>query len=192
MKTLSSGYRDDYWIVEVAGRVLAQLQRDVKWPSSLAIPDKDKMVIRETNRHRSPFVFDRGTVGLRLPMLRSALGMSYLAFCERRTRLITLGLLQRSKDRLDAIARNQKETDRLLRNTAARGYSFRQGGIEPRTSSIAVPIVVNGEALGAICVTYASSVLTLRQATSQFLPFLSDAVEEFASSAPAQELRYTA
>ena len=74
VRALSAGYRDGNWIVEAGTPVLARLQHEVRWPSSLALPDKDKMVVRETNRHRSPFVFDRGGVGLRLPMLQSSLG----------------------------------------------------------------------------------------------------------------------
>jgi IclR family transcriptional regulator, mhp operon transcriptional activator len=182
--TLSSGYRDDNWIVEAANSVLARLQSEVRWPSSVAIPDQDKMVVCETNRYRSPFVFDRGGVGLRLPMLRSSLGIAYLAFCDRRTRRIALALLRNSADRRDAIARNQKDTERLLRNTAQRGYSFRQGGIEPRTSSVAVPIMCDGEAVGSICVTYATSALTLRLATTEFLCPLRAAAEEIAAAAP--------
>ncbi len=180
---LSAGYRDDNWIVEAAGPVLTKLQNEIRWPSSVAIPDRDQMVVRETNRYRSPFVFDRGGVGLRLPMLQSSLGLAYLAFCDRRTRLITLALLQKSTDRRDAIARNQKETERLLRNTMQRGYSFRQGGIEPRTSSIAVPIIHDREAVGSICVTYATSALTLRVAATQLLAPLRLAAEEIAPTA---------
>jgi IclR family mhp operon transcriptional activator len=184
VKLLSSGYRDDLYIVEAASTVLAQLQKQVQWPSSVAIPDQDKMVVRETNRYKSPFVFDHGSVGLRLPLLQSALGLSYLAFCNRSTRLITLTLLRDSEDKWDMIARNKKETDRLLRNTAERGYGVRQGGIESRTSSIAVPIMVNNEAMASIGVTYATSALTVRQALSQFLPKLTAAAEQIAKSAP--------
>ncbi len=187
VRTLSAGYRDDHWIVEAAGPVLAQLQKEVRWPSSLAIPDRDKMVVRETNRHRSPFVFDSGSVGLHLPMLRSSLGLAYLAFCEPRTRMITLALLQGSTERSSTIVRHRKETERQLRNTAQRGYSFRQGGIEARTSSVAVPVLVEGEALASICVTYATSALTLKLATAQFLPLLRAAATDIAASAPGND-----
>lgn len=187
VRTLSAGYRDDYWIVEAAGSVLVQLQEKVRWPSSLAIPDKDTMVVRETNRHRSPFVFDRGSVGLRLPMLRSSLGLAYLTFCERRTRAIILALLGDSTKRISAVARDRKEIERVLRNTAQRGYSFRQGGIEARTSSVAVPILVKGEALASICVTYATSALTLKEAAVQFLPLLRVAAKDIAASAPSNQ-----
>jgi IclR family transcriptional regulator, mhp operon transcriptional activator len=185
VRTLSAGYRDDDWIVEAANPVLAQLQKEVRWPSSLAIPDRDKMVVRETNRHRSPFVFDSGSVGLHLPMLRSSLGLAYLAFCERRTRMITLALLRGSKDRGGASARDRKESERQLRNTAQRGYGFRQGGIEARTSSVAVPVLIDSEALASICVTYATSALTLKSAATQFLPLLRAAAKDIAASAPS-------
>jgi IclR family mhp operon transcriptional activator len=184
VRMLSSGYRDDNCMVEAAGKVLVDLQKQVQWPSSLAIPDKDKIVIRETNRYKSPFVFDHGSVGLRLPLLRSALGLSYLAFCNRRTRTTALMLLRASDDKWDMIARNRRETERLLRNTVERGYSFRQGGIEARTSSIAVPVMVENEALASIGVTFATSALTVRQAAAQFLPDLISAAEQIARSAP--------
>ncbi|MGE0037992.1 MAG: IclR family transcriptional regulator C-terminal domain-containing protein [Xanthobacteraceae bacterium] len=184
VRLLSSGYRDDYCMAETAGKVLVELQKRVQWPSSLAIPDKDKIVVRETNRYKSPFVFDHGKVGLRLPLLGSALGLSYLAFCNRRTQLTTLTLLRASEDKWDLIARNHKETDRLLRITVARGYSVRQGGIEAGTNSIAVPVMVENEALASIGVTYAKRALTVRQAVSQFLPDLLSAAKQIATSAP--------
>ena len=183
VRALSDGYRDDNWIVEAGTPLLVRLQDEVRWPSSLAIPDGGKMVVRETNRYRSPFVFDRGGVGLRLPMLRSSLGLAYLAFCDRRTRQITLALLRNSPDRLDLLASNPKETDRRLRNTVQRGYGYRKGGIEVRTSSIAVPIMNWGAAVGSVCVTYATSALAPRMAAAQFLPPLRVVAGEIERSA---------
>ena len=172
VRALSAGYRDDDWIVEVGAPILAQLQKEVRWPSSLATADKDRMVVRETTRYRSPFVFDVGGVGIRLPMLASSLGLAYVAFCAANTRQIILNLLRQSKDAVDAPARRPKELERLLKTTQRRGYGFRQGVLVAATSSIAVPIMVEGDALGSVCVTYASSAVTQRQAVTEFLPRL--------------------
>jgi IclR family mhp operon transcriptional activator len=183
VQSLSSGYREDSWIGDAGSPVLEQLQGEVRWPSSLAIPDQDHMVVCETNRHRSPFVFDRGRVGLQLPMLQSSLGLAYLAHCERKLRATTLGLLRNSDLPGNAISKDQRATERLLRNTIQRGYAFRVGGIEPRTSSIAVPIFSGGEVKGAICITFATSTLTIKQASVQFLEVLHFAAGQIAKSA---------
>src|SRR5262249_24951775 len=81
VRALSAGYREDDWSAEVGAAAIAQLQKEVSWPTSLATPRRDCMIVRQTTRYRSPFVFDEGTVGTRLPMLTSALGLAYLAFC---------------------------------------------------------------------------------------------------------------
>jgi IclR family mhp operon transcriptional activator len=186
VRKLSAGYHDDDRMVEAGAPILARLQREVRWPSSLATPDGDKMVVRETTRYRSPFVFDAGGVGIRLPMLLSSLGVAYLAFCGRTTRQITLDLLRKSADPLDVVAKNPRQTERLIRNTAQRGYAFRAGGIERKTSSISVPIIMADEASGSICVTFATSAVTQRQAVADFLPALRATAADIAATLAQQ------
>lgn len=178
VRALSGGYRDDDLIVELGTPVLESLQRDVRWPTSLAAPDRDRMVVRETTRYRSPFVFDAGAVGIRLPMLHSSLGLAYLAFCAQPERQIALSLIRQSVDRWDAIAKDVKAAERVLRNTRQRGYAVRQRGMEAMTSSLALPIFFGGDAVASICVTYAASALTPRQAAAKLLPPLRAAAAE--------------
>ena len=181
IRKLSSGYRDDAWIVDVGAPVIARLQQEFRWPTSLATPEKDKMIVRETTRYRSPFVFDTGNVGMHLPILRSSLGLAYISFCSPRTRQITLALLRQSEHPDDRVARNRAETDRLLRNTVRRGYGYREGGITPTTSSISMPLIAERDVVGSICITFATSVVPQREAISQFLPALREAAAEIAS-----------
>jgi IclR family mhp operon transcriptional activator len=157
---------------------MERLQKQVRWPSSLATPDKGQMVVRETTRHRSPFVFDTGRVGMRLPMLNSSLGLAYLAACPDDVRQIVLGLVRQSTDRWDRIARSKSETETRLKTTAERGYAYRRGGHEPKTSSIAVPILTDYGAAGSLCVTFVTSALTQRQAADAFLPALRAAAQD--------------
>jgi IclR family transcriptional regulator, mhp operon transcriptional activator len=178
IRKLSSGYREDAWIVDVGAPVIARLQQEFRWPTSLATPDKDKMIVRETTRYRSPFVFDTGNVGMHLPILCSSLGLAYLSLCSPRTRQITLALLRQSTHPDDQIAMDRGETERLLRNTARRGYGYRQGGITANTSSISVPLSTEREVAGSICITFATSVVSQREALAQFLPALRQAAAE--------------
>jgi IclR family mhp operon transcriptional activator len=181
IRKLSSGYRDDAWIVDVGAPVIGRLQQEFRWPTSLATPDKDKMIVRETTRYRSPFVFDTGNVGMHLPILRSSLGLAYISFCSPRTRQITLKLLRQSEHPDDRVASNRVETERLLRNTVRRGYGYREGGITPTTSSISMPLIAERDVVGSICITFATSVVPQREAIAQFLPALREAAAEITS-----------
>jgi IclR family mhp operon transcriptional activator len=170
VRALSAGYRDEDWVAESAVPILAELQKEVRWPSSLATPDKAQMIVRETTRHRSPFVFDTGGVGFRLPLLNSSLGLAYMAFCGESTRAIMLSLLRQSTDRWDRVARNAREAERRLKVTSARGYAFRMGGHEPKTSSIGVPILTESGAAGSLCITFVTTAVPHRQAVDKLLP----------------------
>jgi IclR family transcriptional regulator, mhp operon transcriptional activator len=181
IRKLSSGYRDDSWIVDVGAPVIARLQHEFRWPTSLATPDKEKMVVRETTRYRSPFVFDTGNVGMHLPMLRSSLGLAYISSCSTRTRQITLELLRQSSDPDDSIAQHRGETERILRNTVRRGYGYRENGITPNTSSISVPVTTASDVVGSICITFATSVVSQREAVEEFLPALRETAAEIAA-----------
>jgi IclR family mhp operon transcriptional activator len=185
VRALSAGYREDDWIAEVGASAIAQLQKEVRWPTSLATPRRGFMIVRETTRYKSPFVFDEGTVGIRLPMLKSALGLAYLAFCSDVNRRIAISLLKRTADRTGETAKSAKdsiiETNRILKSVHQRGYAFRQGGLHPRTNSIAVPIVMDNDIVGSICVTFARSALSRERATAELLPRLRTAATTIAS-----------
>ena len=179
---LSAGYRNENWIVETAVPMMNELQRLLRWPSSLATPLQGQMIVRETTRHRSPFVFDQGGVGFRLPMLASSLGLAYLAFENESTRAATLELLASSPERWDRIARDAAAARRLVKQTVARGFAFRKGGHTPLTSSIAVPIRTNDRAVGAICVTVLTSAVPYAKIIEELLPPLRDAAAKIALS----------
>ena len=183
IKLLSAGFRGRDWIAEVGGPVIKKLQGNILWPTSLAAFDQGQMVVRETTRYTSPFVFDTGSVGLRIPVLSSALGLAYISNVSENSKNIILDILRRSNDPGDAVAHNAEETNKLLRETKRRGYGLRQGGIEPRTSSIAVPVILNEEAAASICVTFGRTALPLKAAIENFLPVLTVAANEIAQRA---------
>ena len=58
-----------------------ELCREIVWPVSIATLSGQAMVLRETTDHRSPLAVERHSAGLRVPLLGSAAGRVYLAFC---------------------------------------------------------------------------------------------------------------
>ena len=81
VRTLSDGFSDEPWVRAIAHPIMEELQRDIVWPTDLATFYGNAMYLRATTRRHSPLTIDAATVGLRLPMLPSATGRAYLAFC---------------------------------------------------------------------------------------------------------------
>jgi IclR family mhp operon transcriptional activator len=165
VRTLSSGYREEAWISEVGAEAIGRLQERIIWPTSLAVPECGHMVVRETTRFRSPYVFDMGTVGMQLSVYRTALGLAYFAFSSPETQ----GIINRLVGPEGA---NSLPSKNQLRIITRRGFAARVGGVQPKTSSIAVPILSQEGAIASVCVTYAKGAIASSDAVKEFVPLL--------------------
>lgn len=180
--SLSAGYRTGNRIAEKAAPVLAALQAELRWPLSFATPADDAMVIQETTRDHNPFVFDSGRIGLRLPMVTTAMGSAYLAHCDAEEvnavfeRWREEGGQRADVERALAAARFRIEQAR------ENGFAMRTGGSPKRTTSIAVPVLVYATPVGALCTTCPTSALSLDEACASFVPKLVAAARSIAAS----------
>ena len=78
---LSNGFRVHDRLTAVAAPMLAAFRRKIGWPSDFGIFDGDAMVIAATSRDLGVLVLNR-KIGTRTPLLLSALGRAYFAFCD--------------------------------------------------------------------------------------------------------------
>ena len=106
------------------------------------------MLIRETTHPASSLSIDYGMVGRRLPMLRTAAGRAYLAFCPENERRAILGHARPFSLRPKTVTTNAA-CRRLLRDIRAKGYALQDREINPKTSGISVPI--RGNACSGAC-----------------------------------------
>jgi len=167
---LSDRVSDTERLAAVAAPLMRALQREILWPSSLQIFDRGRMVTRATTRPYSPFVFDSGHVGARYTVLETAAGRAFLAACSRRKREIVLDFLAQSSNPHDQEARNPQWVGRILRANTRQGYALRVGEVQANTTSLAVPLRIDGEASGALTVSFLNSALTLEKAEARLLP----------------------
>jgi IclR family mhp operon transcriptional activator len=171
-------------LAEVAAPILADLCKRVRWPSILAVPRLDHMVVIETNRPMSYFNYILAApLGFRINMLRSASGRTYLAFCSQKERAAILARLRNSSRPGDALARSTVKLNKILADTRVRGYGTRDpdfGGHydQPRSrvddgrNSIAVPVHVGGEIAGCINLTWVAKLASVSAIVERFLPEL--------------------
>ena len=117
---------EELHLAEAAAPILADLCKRVRWPSILAVPRLDHMVVIETNRPMSYFNYILAApIGFRINMLRSASGRTYLAFCSQKERAAIFARLRSSSRPGDALARSPTKINQILAETRRRGYGTR-------------------------------------------------------------------
>ena len=96
VRALSDGFDDEAMLAHIAKPHLAALGAQIVWPVAVATPSGATMMIRETTDRQSPLALERYSAGFRVPMLASAAGRAYLAYCSTSQREALLELLARS------------------------------------------------------------------------------------------------
>jgi IclR family mhp operon transcriptional activator len=129
------------------------------------------MMIRETTDRESPLALERYSAGVRVPMLGSAAGRAYLAYCRAQERDALLELLSRSPLPEDRMARSRIEVERILNETRTQGYGMTHRARRVSEEiSLAIPVRAKDRILATVTVRYAATAVPLRTAVEQFLP----------------------
>ena len=172
-------------LVEVASPIMAGLCERVNWPSVLAVRRGHQMEVIETNRPRSHVShLPIGPVGARVNMLLTSTGRAYLAFCSQEEREEVLAILRRSAAPADAFARDPVWVARTVSQTQAQGYGRRDpaGAGEGRgpmpddgRNSIAVPIIVAGQVVASMNLTWTRRAASASQIVADHLAELGNA-----------------
>jgi len=171
-ESLSCGFQRDPLILEAGRQSMQDLTREVKWPTSIALFDFDAVVVRYSTASSSPLAPFHSTVNMRLSLVSRALGRAYLAFCADAVINDIVGVLARSGNQEDFIARNPKRLWSNIYEIRKKGYAERVVGIKPQTSTLAVPVMFNGEVRASLGVTYFSSVMSRKEAAERLAPSL--------------------
>lgn len=180
IRQLSDGFTDDEWISEVANPVLGELLQQLVWPSDLCTIDGDAMLVRETTHRFSPLSFHRAMIRQRLPLLLTAAGRAYLAFCGGEEREQLLQLLAAGSDEQAAFARNRALVNLLCERICAQGYATNDGewSLQTKIGALAVPIHHGGQVLATINLVFLRKAVSVPEAARRYLPALQGAVEK--------------
>jgi IclR family mhp operon transcriptional activator len=172
VRTLSEGFNDEPWVCNAAQPVMEALQREIVWPTDISTFFGNAMYLRGTTRRHSPLTIDTATAGLRLPMLQSASGRAYLAFCSDAERAAIIANLKRSTEPCDKSARDAGLVRNLVAATRKKGYGERHGEVFAKTGAIAIPVRQGDRVLACLSISFIASALTPREAAARYLPQL--------------------
>jgi len=168
--TLSDGFAEDDWIADIAGPLMRRFTHELVWPLVLMTFEQGRMRVRFTTHEASALSIDHGMVGRSLPMLRTAAGRCYLAFCTAQERRLVLEMLSRSQAPGDRAARDPRLLTKLFSAIREKGYALQDREINPKATAIAIPVFVGARVLGTLSVVWISSGLTIQQAEMRLLP----------------------
>jgi len=174
VRTLAYGYTSRDWIAEIAAPILAEFGREVVWPVDIATFDGDAMLIRQTTYQTSPLAIDRdhgprrGYSGYRVPLIETALGLAYLAFCPSTERNTILESIMKTGAPPEGGSYDRLKLERLISRVRRQGYGMREGGFVPSTGSIALPVMHGEQVFACINLHYMLSVMTLPQAVERY------------------------
>jgi IclR family mhp operon transcriptional activator len=139
------------------------------------------MLVRETSQ--SPLSIEPHGAGETVPMLTSAAGRAFLAFCAPKTREAVVDVLTQSQAPADRLARDRVALERLLQETRSQGFGLAQRARRvSEETSLALPIQSGEDVLAALSVRFAATAVPQRSAIEQFLPKM----REFARAIEAE------
>jgi IclR family mhp operon transcriptional activator len=190
VRGLADGFDDEAWVTQIAKGSIYELCREIVWPVAIASLSGTTMMVRETTDHRSPLAVERYTAGFRVPILVSASGRAYLAFCPAAQRDAILEILGRSGKDEDALARSRPELGKLLAEVRAQGYAT---AVRPRRVSdeisIAVPIVHDERVLACLTTRFSGTAVPLKLGLERFLPKLRETAARIRAQLAEQQAR---
>ncbi|MGE5149300.1 MAG: helix-turn-helix domain-containing protein [Rhodospirillaceae bacterium] len=131
------------------------------WPLYLASISQGAIVIRHSTAPDSPMSFEGAGLNLRRPVLISALGRAWLAFCpeeERRAILRDVGVTRRQEAALDLVL------ERVRRD----GVAFTQPPRPTRLQGMAVAIRRGNRVLGSLSMRFTRSAMSDADAAQRF------------------------
>ena len=138
------------------------------------------MVIRETTHRFSRLSFHRSMVGRRLPLLMTATGRAYFAFCPEAEREKLIELMVSREDEQSALAADRGFVERLVEHTLSKGYGENNShwGQERKIAAIAIPIEHEERVMGCLNLVYIAKAMSVEEAARRHLPAMQDVVQK--------------
>ena len=172
--SLSAGYDKNLRLVNLASPILNSFRETMPWPSDLAIFDTDAMVIVETNRDPGALALNR-PVGTRLPLLASALGRAFLAFCSDQLRATALDKYFADHPELSD---GRVSMEKALAKYQTQGFSENDQSLSKNTRGVGVPVIVNGTVEACINTIVLCEAMTMQEVVDRCVPPLISVAKE--------------
>ncbi len=168
VRQLADGFDDEEWISSIARPEMNRLTKAIAWPVMLTTAGGIEMVLRATTDPQTSLLFRRHTVGHVVPILGSAAGRCYLAYCTKNRRDAVLELIiKMAPNPWPEVASNRTAVQKILAGIRRQRLSVSETP-DRRSMSLAVPILIKGEPLAVLGMRHFKSAMTEAEAIRRF------------------------
>lgn len=179
VKELSSGYTDKDLVIEVGSPIALKITKEIKWPLAIATLDGTAMRVRYSTMPYSPLAVHATTVGQRLPLLETATGRVYLAFCSERERNELFAMLREASP--EKTLGDEKRLDAELEMIRRKGCGIRKASPQRQTATIAAPIMHGSDVVASLSMTTFGKSLT-PELVARYSPVIIETAELIAQA----------
>ena len=173
VQTLSHGFQGHGRLVRAARPHIVALTKDIGWPITLSVHVGHRMVVQDSTHSLTSLTFNHYYPGYSMPVLGCAAGKVYLAFTDSGERELIISTLSRlpleqGSDKL-TIERFEEMKDLIMRQGYATGVRNIFTENPGKTSSIAVPLIVDRRVKGTLTLAFFQAAMNLPEAVQKFL-----------------------
>jgi IclR family mhp operon transcriptional activator len=178
--------------------IMTKLGQALKWPISVAGPQDLRMVVWATTDAETSLTLEKYTTGFDVPMLESASGRVYLAHIAPRDQAQLLKRIGASKEPYADLARAHARVSALLKTCKRNGYAMTTheplsrrakrkardvtDAAKGRTTSLSVPVLLNGVPIACIAVRFFETAMPPAKAVQRYVPALKAAAADIAAA----------
>jgi IclR family transcriptional regulator, mhp operon transcriptional activator len=173
VQTLSVGYQEEHALVAQARSHIVALCKKVGWPITVTTRVGNSMMVRDSTHRLTSLTFNNYAPGYTLPLLECSSGKAYVAYCSEEERKSIISSLSKVDDGTDKLAQLiLREDEAVLNKIRQQGYASHAYNIYTenpgKTSSIAVPIMIDEKLAGCLGLIFFSSAMSVADAASKF------------------------
>jgi IclR family mhp operon transcriptional activator len=186
---LSAGARFVHHVVDVATPDMRRFTRSSGWPLYLGTVSGSTVAIRYTTSPESPLSFEPTGYADRFPVLESAIGRAWLAFCpEDERRAILREIAARGGAGSEAV-RQAATLRATLAEIRAQGFATTRSTRQDRLNGLAVPILAGDHVLGCLSMRFPKSAMSEAEAAARYLAPLAAIARRVAEAVSAPDER---
>jgi len=185
VRTLSVGFQDEDALVAVARPHIVALCERHGWPISISTRVGRSMMVLDSTHKLTSLTLHNYAPGYTLPIIECSSGKAYLAFCGEEERSAILAGLKRLDGPAEQMAGLLLHDDTMLSAIRRRGYATYARNwytaVPGKTSSLAVPVIKDGQIKGACALIFFAAAMPMGRAEALFVDDLQNTAAAIAS-----------
>lgn len=189
--SLGTGFQKHDQLVARGRSILAELTSRFLWPVALSVRVGNRMIVKDSTHTQTTQTFINYYPGYALPLLNSGAGRAYVAFCPEDEREIIFNAARDSDDEDIRFALQIVEDKSFLADIRRQGFAtharLQHNETPGKTSSLAVPVFVDGVVRACLAIVYFEKAMSSDEAISRYVDPLMEAAKRIGDAAADAE-----